>query len=86
MYLDVDYNFAPPKQKPIRYVTKHCGHCNGSTRVFMTGEQAIRYERGEEYVDRIFSHISKDKVEVLISGIHPECWDELFGRECDQED
>lgn len=86
MYLDVDYNFAPAMQKPTTHVTKHCNHCNGSTRVFMTREQEVRLERGEEYVQSIFPHIHMDKREVLISGIHPECWEEMFGRECDQED
>jgi hypothetical protein len=46
-----------------------------------TAEQVAEYCSGEGYIQEIFSKLSADEREFIISGITPSEWKETFGDE-----
>ena len=61
--------------------TKPCVLCGQSSTVSMTTEQHERMIKGSEPVQEIFPTWSADLRELLITGTHQECWDEITGGE-----
>lgn len=52
--------------------------------VVLDAEKYYRWKGGDRIQD-VFTEMTENQREILISGICPECWDELFGR-CADED
>ena len=47
----------------------------------VTTEQINRYERGEGYIQDIFSNLSADEREFIKTGYTPDDWKEIFGED-----
>lgn len=60
-------------------VTKTCCVCGKEASVTVDREGYDRWIGGA-HVQHVFRDMSADDREILISGTHPECWDELFGK------
>tara|TARA_R110000803_G_scaffold100884_2_gene168907 strand:+ start:182 stop:388 length:207 start_codon:yes stop_codon:yes gene_type:complete len=59
--------------------TKPCIHCNKiSTIDAETQQQYDDYIAGIKLVQNIYPEKSVDERELLISGIHPKCWEEMY--------
>jgi len=65
-----------------RYVieTKECFHCNTTGRVEIQAPELFYLNQGKKVQEAVTS-LSKDYREMLITGIHPNCWIEMFGEE-----
>ena len=61
--------------------TPPCTLCEQRSTVSMTTEQYERMIKGGEPVQKIFPTWSADLRELLITGTHQECWDEITGGE-----
>jgi DNA-directed RNA polymerase subunit RPC12/RpoP len=62
-----------------------CRNC-GKNFVFPVYEDDIlRYQSGEVNIQDAFPYISPGYRELMISHICPDCWDELFGFEEEEE-
>jgi hypothetical protein len=57
--------------------TKRCIHC-GETGVMAVGKEGIALRQAGESIQDCFPYLSAPEREQLISGTHPECWDEMF--------
>jgi len=55
-----------------------CHVCGYATSYAATGTQAAAYRAGTP-VQLVFPGMPREAREVLISGIHPACWAEVFG-------
>lgn len=55
-----------------------CPSCDHSEVFTMTKEQYRQWYYREKPIQDIFPNIKYDKREMLISGICPKCWDEMF--------
>jgi hypothetical protein len=58
--------------------TKRCQHC-GDTGVLAVSKDGLALRQAGAYVQDAFPELSAPLREQLISGTHPECWDEMFG-------
>lgn len=58
--------------------TKRCQHC-GDTGVMAVSKDGLALRQAGAYVQDAFPELSAPEREQLISGTHPECWDEMFG-------
>ena len=58
--------------------TKPCIHCNLISTIEASDEQYAEYIEGIKYIQDVFPEKSADERELLISGTHPKCWDEMF--------
>ena len=55
-----------------------CPHCHKSAQVHISRPQFRRLVCSNDYVQDIFPEWSAQDRELLISGMHPVCWTELF--------
>ena len=60
-----------------RYQTKPCIRCGESSTMMLDVEKIKRWVDGE-YVQDVWPEMSIDNRELLITGTHPACWDEMF--------
>lgn len=73
------YDFTNEHEEALFSITKHCPLCVNWIVINMTYPQHKAYVEKTAYVQDIFPHIPKEEREMLISGTHPECWNEMFG-------
>ena len=64
--------------------TKPCCVCN-EYEVWSLDRELVERWQGGENIQRVFPDMSAGEREVLITGIHPACWDKLFPGEADDE-
>lgn len=57
-----------------------CPHCSAFTEVVAPTEAFRRWRNGE-YIQDVLPELSDDDREALISGLCPDCWDEVFGED-----
>ena len=70
----------------IRFQPHDCVVCGKRhDPVILDAEKYYRWKKAGECIQDVFPEMTKDQLEILISGTCPECWDELFGR-CEDED
>lgn len=62
------------------FATRRCPVCFKTGTVMVDENELFTYLRGE-YVARAFTSLSVPLREQIISGVHPECWQEMFGQE-----
>lgn len=58
-----------------------CFHC-GQTNIFiLNNTDYLAWKITRKYVQDVFPHLTKEQRELLISGTHPKCWNEMFPTE-----
>lgn len=62
------------------YATRRCPVCYKTGSIAVDEKELFSYLRGE-YVRDAFKSLSVPLREQIISGLHPECWQEAFGQE-----
>mgnify|MGYP004445273757 CR=1 FL=1 len=64
-----------------------CPHCNQEHIVEVPLEHyKLQKEHPTLHIQEVFTTLSSEEREMLISGICPTCWDEIFSYEEDEED
>lgn len=58
--------------------TRTCMHCNEETEFCLSEDEYQRLIINNEYVQDVFPLLGKEDREVMISGTHPKCWNEMF--------
>lgn len=69
--------------------TKKCFHCGEETEFFLTFEEYEKLFLNGEYIQDVFPLMDKTEREMMISGTHPRCWEEMFAdidEDLDEED
>lgn len=59
---------------------RYCMWCGGESRIRVDKAKWSRWMRGE-YAQNVWPEWSDEERELLISGTHAACWDELMGGE-----
>jgi len=62
------------------YMTKRCPVCLKVGSLVVDEHELFAYLRGS-YVQEAFKTLSIPLREQIISGVHPHCWEELWGEE-----
>jgi hypothetical protein len=62
------------------YATRKCPVCLKGGTIMVDETELFTYLRGE-YVQTAFKSLTIPLREQIISGVHPECWQELWGQE-----
>ena len=60
--------------------TKQCWHCGNTGKVEIFTQEMFYLNQGYKVQDAVKS-LDKDYREMLITGVHPECWISMFGEE-----
>jgi len=59
-------------------ITKTCPWCKKDSLITIDYDKWQRWQDGE-LIQNVFPEMSRSKREILISGTHPKCWDEMWG-------
>ncbi len=59
-------------------LTKPCGYCGCQSELEVDQQQYENWKNGM-LAQNAFPDMDKEVREMLISGTHPDCWNELFG-------
>lgn len=81
-----EYDLTLENENPEIEVTKVCSWCSETSSLKMALWQYDLHRKRERLVQDIFPNVPKDIREVLISGTHPECWDEMMAGLDDEDD
>jgi hypothetical protein len=68
---NVDYT------RQFQWTSPPCPLC-GKTTILVADIDKVRNWRKGKYVQHVWPELSADIREVVITGTHPECWDELM--------
>jgi len=59
------------------FIYTTCWHCGRTSPLAVTGEEAARLANGE-LIQNALAHWTPAQREQMKTGLHPECWDEMF--------
>lgn len=65
------------KSLPATQIDKKCFHCGGINRILVETESLEKWHNGALIQDA-FPHLTPTQRELIQTGTHPECWDEMF--------
>ena len=63
---------------PTSILCPKCSVCGNQSILDVVHEDYDKWAAGA-FVQDAFPYLSADQRELLITGTHPECWDQLFG-------
>jgi hypothetical protein len=72
------YNFKKDLDSGSYTYSNHCVHCGQSNMITIDEYDYFRWKIQSTYAQTVFPWLSPDQREVLISGTHPNCWNEAF--------
>ena len=70
----------------ITFPTPPCIKCGERSLIPMPFDRYDRWQFGGQCVQNVFPDMSAELREVLVTGIHPGCWNEMFPEEEDDEE
>lgn len=66
-------------------ISVRCPHCNNSYEVPITEAEFLNWDFQTTYVQDAFPQLPPEQREQLVTGICPECWNQIFPEE-DEDD
>ena len=62
----------------VHVTTPECTVCGSTSEMFLNKTDLQSWWEGS-YIQDAFPYLTADERELLITGIHPHCWDIIFG-------
>lgn len=69
-------DWANPNAKTMKFTTPECLLCHKESEVRLPREAAMQIMRGVP-IQHAWPEASPEKRELIITGTHPKCWDQL---------
>jgi hypothetical protein len=70
------YNFSIPEDKSAT-IQNQCIHCNEHNTIVLSA-QGLADWQGGMLIQDAFPELHRDKCEIILTGIHDDCWNEMF--------
>lgn len=67
------------KSLPAVQFDNVCRHCGITNRILVESELFDQWQNGT-YIQDAFPHLNDDERELIKTGIHPECFKEIFNK------
>lgn len=67
-------------------VSRMCPFCRKINSVWVDEESYRIWERREKNIQDIFPNLTPDQRECIMTGFHPECWNQLWGVDPDEKE
>ena len=71
-----NYNFAIPEDKSAT-IQNQCIHCGEHNTIVLSAQGLADWQSGMLIQDA-FPELHRDKCEIILTGIHDDCWNEMF--------
>jgi hypothetical protein len=86
----IDYDFSHGSTNTYRVEARHnliprCLHCGKGSRVLLDGTEYYNYFMRGAKIQDAFPTLTAAQREVLMTGTHPACWDEMTRDPEDQD-
>lgn len=70
------------KETPLPLdIIKNCPFCGKAHEVMVYEDDFDAWQNGDLFAQEAFPYLTAGEREILISGICPQCWDNVFGEE-----
>jgi len=79
------FNFIQDLDKEPYTYTNSCFHCGTENIITIDKDDYVSWKVKGSFVQNVFPWLTMDQRELLVSGTHPHCWEEMFP-ELDEED
>jgi hypothetical protein len=63
---------------PATEIENKCFHCGGANKILVETEYLEKWYNGA-LIQEAFPNLTSNERELIQTGIHPECWDKMFG-------
>jgi len=67
--------------KPDMLHRNECFHCHKKNVILLNNEDFALWHESKKYVQDVFTWLQPHQRELITSGIHSECWNEMFSEE-----
>lgn len=72
------YNYSNNSAWPnLEYHYNQCYHCNDQNLILINIDHLESWKNGM-FIQNAFPYLSVDQRELIKTGIHPECWNNMF--------
>jgi hypothetical protein len=71
-----NYNFSIPESKTSTHQNR-CIHCGEANTIVVNAQGLADWQNGM-FVQDAFPELDRSQCEIIMTGIHKECWDEMF--------
>ena len=61
--------------------TNNCYHCGEVNEIKLDFSDYMKFYTGEYFIQEIWPNLSAENRELIQTGIHPKCWNEMFPEE-----
>lgn len=65
------------KSLPATQIDNICFHCGQENKILVETDKLEKWRNGA-YIQDAFPDLSADDRELIMTGTHPECWEEMF--------
>ena len=74
------YNFTQKNtvDTTSKIIRNICIHCRQENRIYVEPKDYLDWLNKDRYVQDIWTTLSQQDRELIISGTHSECWNEMF--------
>lgn len=79
------YNLQKDTESDVVVYENSCLHCGEVNQFTMDEADYHAWKIEKTYLQTVFPHLSPDQRELLISGVHDTCWNEIFSEDPDDE-
>ena len=67
----------------LEYYRNECYYC-GEQNIILINIHDLTFWQSGEFIQDAFPYLNKDQRELVKTGIHPECWNKMFGNETNE--
>lgn len=75
-----EYNFHNNSLDTFVHKTR-CIHCNEVNHITLDTTSYNNWYEQKQYTQDAFPHLDSGEREIIQTGIHPDCWNEMFPEE-----
>ena len=82
------YNFTQKDllDDSLKIIKNKCLHCGEDNNIYVEPTDYLDWSTKARFVQSIWPTISAEEREIVISGTHPACWNEMWPDDEDEDD
>lgn len=80
-----EFNFSSTDSIVNQVTLKNtCIHCRENNEIILNANDLAKWRNGE-LIQNVFPNLDYQQRELIQTGIHPKCWDDMFPQEDEDE-
>ena len=75
----MEYNYSNNSTDTIIVTSPTCYVCKENNKIIVDKSKYESWDSGDLLIQEAFPFLGPDEREIFMTGIHPKCWDKMFG-------